>query len=220
MGSLEETMANISTLRAMVAKLGAADREVGDLLAKLRGKEPKAPAPEPRGLGSGHRAYRVSDWRSTCSGCPRNGHCSADKKECGQARWFPLVHYVTVTTRAGVVVGSTCCDGRKAGGQPCSEPKCKHVDRALAAAGGKEDMGVELVIVSGEHDAMPKCPNCRERWSVSRVEGGYECRNPTCSRDGRSWRFVEGGTERPSPMRRTLSILDREPGKVVVKRQD
>lgn len=213
-------MPDLRTLRAMVAKLEAADREVGELLAKLRGGEPSAPATaqEARGLGSGSRAYRVSDWRSTCSGCPRRGRCSDDKRECGQARWFPLVHYVTLTSRAGVVVGSTCCDGRKAGGPPCSEPKCKHVDRALAVAGGKEDKGVELVIVSGEHDTMPKCPNCRERWSVSRVGDSHECRNPTCARDGRPWRFSVGDASRPSPMRRTLSILEREPGKVVVKR--
>jgi len=206
-----------SRLAATMAKLA----ETGAAIDRIMGKEPKAPKPEaPAGLGTGSRAYRVSDWHPTCHGCLKNGRCSEDKRECGWVKWFPIMHYVSLSYKDGVVVSSMCCDGRKPGGPPCSEDECKHVDRVLDFMGGKEDRGIEMVMVSGPpSETMPKCPNCRQRWSVSRSADGFECRNPTCSRDGKAWKFSAGDKSRPEPMRRGLVVLDREPGRTTVKRQ-
>jgi hypothetical protein len=124
---------------------------------------------------------------------------------------------VDLTIHNGAVVSITCREGKKAGGQPCHNAKCKHITRVEDVLSGTLEKGVELSMVSRVANAMPKCPNCRERWGVSQVGDDFECRNPVCVRDGKSWRFKVGDTARPASMRNDLVIRDREPGRVIRK---
>jgi len=107
--------------------------------------------------------------------------------------------------------------------QPCCpdddpDDRCRHILLSLKAADGtlgvpgpedddktqkrveREKGLVELSSIShtDSDDHMPKCPNCRETWSVSRVEDNtYTCRSPVCMRKDRRgrtepWRFTLG----------------------------
>ncbi len=221
-----------SRAKEMMEAMAATASRVDALMAKAMGKPEPKPKPEPAkaGPGSGSRSYRVSDWRSTCSGCPRDGKCGMDKRECGSARWFPIVHYVSLRHRGGAVVSAGCCDGRKAGGPRCADDdpdkRCRHIERAIAAMegrvgkDGKPDRGVELVMVSGDAEVVPRCPSCRDRWGVtaSRTGKAWECRSPVCVRDGKPWTFDDGDVGKPAPMRHGLVILGRDPGRMLMKR--
>lgn len=205
---------------ALLANMAATASLMDGLIAKAKGIDPKKPEPKapPVKLEDGSRTYLVADWMPTCSKCGRSG-CDTTPRECGSASWFPIFHRVDLVIRGGVVVSSSCHEGRKAGGGPCAKEPCRHVDRVKNAWGGIPDKGVELSIVSGVQVGMPKCPSCRERWSVSVKGDGFECRNPVCVRDGQRWQFKVGDTAKPPPMRDELVINEREPGRVIHKRQ-
>jgi len=164
------------------------------------------------------RSYTVEDWAATCSGCSLSGRCSENKWQCGKSRWFPIPHFVTMSFKDGVLISSTCSDGKRPG-PPCKKKDCDHIGRAIDAVDGREAKGVSLHSISKPPVHVPKCPNCRERWSVSLVNNLYECRNPTCQREGKPWQFEEGSTERPKPIRKEWVIRDKEPGRVQVKRE-
>lgn len=202
---------------ALLAQMAATSALIDSLISKAKGE--RKPEPEaPKSLGSGTRAYTVSNMMPSCARCSRRGRCGESPRECGQASWFPVFHRVSVILDNGAVVSTTCRSGRKGDGEAC-EGKCRHAARALAVLAGGSDRGVELALVLGKSEAVPKCPNCREKWGVAARGGGeWECRNPVCARDGRPWRFREGDTGRPPPMRHSLVIMDREPGRLVVKR--
>lgn len=213
-------MADKSGAAVLMAQMAASAAVIDGLIAKARGAEPKAEPKPPEGLGSGSRAYVVTDWRPTCSRCAKAGRCGDLPRQCGMAAWFPIEHRVTLRLVDGVVVGAVCLEGRRGGKGGCRDgDKCRHMPRALDALAGREPRGVELSLVLGAARTMPRCPNCRETWGVSeRADGRHECRSPVCARDGRPWVFGDGTEERPKPMRHDLVIRDREPGRLVVKR--
>jgi hypothetical protein len=192
---------------------------IDGLIAKVKGlPEPKPQAPAAP-LENGSRTYTVSDWMPTCSKCGRKA-CGEEPRECGQSSWFPIFHMVVLVIRNGVVTQATCREGKKLDGVPCAKVPCKHIDRVKTALAGGKSKGVDISMMSTLAEQMPKCPNCREKWGVISQTGDYfECRNPVCVRDERSWRFKKGDTARPSPMRHELVVRDREPGRVVRKRQ-
>lgn len=202
---------------ALLANMTATIALVDSMIAKAKGlsepkpQEPKAP------LENGSRTYIVSNWMPTCFKCSRFGRCSEEPRECDQVNWFPVFHRVDLTIHNGAVVSITCREGKKAGGQPCHNAKCKHITRVEDVLSGTLEKGVELSMVSRVANAMPKCPNCRERWGISQVGDDFECRNPVCVRNGKSWRFKVGDTARPASMRNDLVIRDREPGRVIRK---
>jgi len=200
---------------ALLANMAATTALVDSMIAKAKG-QPLPAKEEPKALENGSRAYTVSDWIPSCSKCGRSG-CDKEPRECGQATWFPIFHLVNLVVRAGAVVSATCREGRRPGGEPCSKAECKHISRAKDAWSGLPSKGVDLAAMYGMADSMPKCPNCRETWSVSRAGDAFECRNPVCVRDGKPWRFEEGSTAKPPPMRHDLVVRDREPGRVVRK---
>jgi len=205
----------VNRTAALLAQMAATVSLIDGLIAKAKG-QPLPEKVEPQAPENGSRTYTVSDWMPTCSKCGRS-KCVEEPRECGQATWFPIFHLVSLVIRGSVVVSATCREGKKPGGVPCSKADCKHVKRAVEAWVGLPSKGVDLMAVYGVADAMPKCPNCRERWGVSQAGDAFECRNPVCVRDGRPWRFKEGDTAKPPPMRHDLVIRDREPGRVVRK---
>jgi len=196
----------------MIDRLAARANLVGDAISKAKGELPK---PKASSLSDGHRSYIVSDWRSTCSRCPKT-ECQLESRECDLATFFPVFHKVDVEISGGIVVRASCREGKKAGGTLCGE-KCRHIDRVQDALEGREAKGVEISIISSPVETMPKCPNCGQRWAVSQRGVVFECRSPTCSRDGKPWLFKKGDMDRPSPIRHGLSIMRRDPGRMVRK---
>jgi hypothetical protein len=208
-----------SRTAALLAQMAATTRRIDGMIAAAKGTAPAVTPKAPKAPESGNRAYVVSDWRLTCSKCPKNGKCDEMRHECGRASGFPIFHRVSMTLVNGTVVSTVCREGAKGDGGPCLDGKCRHVTRALEAMAGGESRGVELSAVFGTTNAALRCPNCRQVWGVTaKGDGEYECRNPVCARDGIPWVFRDGMTKRPKPMRHSLVIMDRDPGRVVVKR--
>lgn len=202
-----------------------------------------APIPAPAGEREG-RTYVVSSFRlAPCPvGCPEDGRPWGPP--CPHQHWFPIHNRVVLDIADGSVRLS-CSEGRKAGGPCCRrwDPSedgapCEHSDLALKAWRGElgvpesddpkdvrrasfEKGRVELSVIHKGTPHVPRCPHCRETWSVSpatdadrrrwrkgRKKGAKEpeqlwsCRSPVCSRPGRRggslpWIFAEGTDERP-----------------------
>jgi len=187
-----------------------------------KSEEPSVPVRQPVfPEGEGVRTYVVSDFRRTCARCTSKNSCSRDPKTCDYVSFFPLPHYVSLTFADGKIIRSSCTEGRRPGGPPCRQEDCRHIGRALdRMVGVSHDNGVETSLITGASTSVPKCPNCREKWGVTATaDGKFECRNPTCCRDGRSWVFEAGSNKRPAPMRNELVVRDRDGGREVVKRE-
>jgi len=165
------------------------------------------------------KIFVVSDWRWTR--CPDQCATFMAEGKCSHQRPFPIPHAVAVRTDGDTILSVTCQQGRKPGGTPCPldrpDRRCKHVKMAIdhALGGGKSDDPIELSIIFGDAVSMPKCPNCRERWSVAALpDGRFSCRNPTCTREdmrGREQPFVfaKGEDKRPPPRRNEWRISER-----------
>jgi hypothetical protein len=213
-------------LARMASSSAAVDRMISR--AKAGGKVEAKPVAEPEpsapaGLGDGIRVYTVTDWRPTCSRCSRQGRCGESQMGCENVSWFPISHRVTLTVVGGEVVWSVCREGVRGDKGGCRDGEdCRHADRAIKFLRGEEAKGVELSMSVGSPGKVPVCPVCRQNWCVSPssvVGKSWECRGPVCERDGEPWRFDEGDASRPAPMRHSLVIMDRDPGRVVVKRE-
>jgi hypothetical protein len=207
----------MNRITSLLAKMDATASLINILIDKAKGKVPPIKK-EPIVPENGIRTYIVSDIMPSCVKCGKS-NCGEQPRDCGQASWFPIFHRVVMTITNGIVVSVKCNDGRKSGGEPCDKAPCKHIERAKNAWLGLPSKGVDLSMISGVPVTMPKCPNCREQWSVNLVgEDKYECHSPACMRDEKPWQFEAGSKDRPPPMRNTLSMRDRDPGRVIVKR--
>jgi hypothetical protein len=172
-------------------------------------------------LESGIRTYIVSDWRKTCKGCSKEKNCIENKRDCKEAKSFPLPHFVFLIIKENNVVKALCTKGRKPGGEKCNtEDHCNHIKKVLKFMNKEEVFGVELVNIAHPVDRLPFCPNCKNTWSVSQINDVYECRNPTCMRNNQPWQFILGTKERPIPIRHSLVICEYEPGKVLRKSEN
>jgi len=206
-------------IAALLTQMAATASIIDGLIAKAKGEGGKKEPSAPLGLGNGSRVYVVTDWMPTCSKCAKRGRCGEKPRQCGMASWFPIEHRVSLTLVDGLLVGAVCQEGRKGDKGVCRDGDgCRHVARVVNALTGKESRGVELSTTFVAARTMPKCPNCRETWGITeRGDGRYECRSPVCARDGKSWVFGDGTEVRPKPMRHELVIMDRDPGRLVVK---
>lgn len=165
------------------------------------------------------RIFVVSDWRWTR--CPDNCGTFQEEGRCHHQRPFPIPHVVSVRMDGDTILSATCHQGRKAGGEACplDQPgrRCKHVKMAFdhVAGKGKADDPIETSLVLGDAVIVPKCPNCRERWSVTALpDGRFSCRNPTCMREDEMGRerpfvFAKGENRRPPPRRGEWQVSER-----------
>lgn len=200
----------------LLARLAKTASLADSLIAKAKGITKQAVTHSVENGGSENRIYLVLSWNPSCKGCKKEGKCSDNKRECDSVKWFPLYNNVHVHIENNSITSALCRVGRKHGGLQCDKsPKCKHIERVEKYIAGLESKGVELSGVFKHHSAMPTCPNCKQKWGVkiSHGEKNYECHNPVCVRENKSWDFNIGDENRPTPMRNELVIIDKEPGR-------
>lgn len=163
--------------------------------------------------------------------------------ETGTLRTFRPSHYHLMERIQGAEAPAeeqAPAPGRSA--VPCCpdddpDNRCRHIKLALKAVDGtlgvpgpddtddkvrrrieREKELVDLSSISrmNTDDRMPKCPNCRETWSVSRISDEFSCRSPVCQRADRRgrmrpWRFTLGTDNTPPKAGRhewTFDYLD------------
>lgn len=208
---------------------------------KPKQKEPRKTAPARRTPGVWRHATK-REW-GTAVIAEEKHDTRVFRFEDGKMRTFRASHFHLMERIEGAEAPpEKAPEPRRSAIPRCSDDdpdnRCRHIRLALKAADGtlgvpgpddtddrdrnrilREKGLVELSNIShtDTDDRMPKCPNCGETWSVSRVEGDtYTCRSPVCRRTDRRgritpWEFTLGAENKPPTAGRhewTFDYLD------------